>query len=319
MEYSTTLFISNSKINQYMRKFVIIQFLFWTSFFCVIGLIRFVWIKTFPLHVAKIPIEDSINSIVLGPSNGEFAWNDSIIPHSRNLCGTANSLGACNNTLKMINVENVDTVLLCASIVAILYQSDKQMINALENLQEERKNVLNYPTFFDFFKDKVEYWKYALTTFPSTNLYNDVGIDGYQLSDRNRLNHPSLFNRVNNLKNEAGGKYGFTEKYIRDHCKFQIGSLLNIKKFCDENHKTLVILSTPIYKWNDIIDDSGYRQLIRAELGDSTLIADYSKFNFPDSTYYGDLEHLNSKGAKYWSEHIARNGLKLQFAVDYCK
>ena len=63
---------------------------------------------------------------------------------------------------------------------------------------------------------------------------------------------------------------------------------------------------------------SGYRQLIRAELGDSALIADYSRFEFPDSTYYGDLEHLNSRGAKYFSNHIAREGLRLQYAVDYC-
>ena len=67
-----------------------------------------------------------------------------------------------------------------------------------------------------------------------------------------------------------------------------------------------------------MIDDSGYRQLIRAELGDSALIADYSRFEFPDSTYYGDLEHLNSRGAKYFSNHIAREGLRLQYAVDYC-
>lgn len=80
-----------------------------------------------------------------------------------------------------------------------------------------------------------------------------------------------------------------------------------------------IVVFQSTHKIPDMIDDSGYRQLIRAELGDSALIADYSRFEFPDSTYYGDLEHLNFRGARYFSKHIAKNGLELKYAIDYCK
>ena len=59
----------------------------------------------------------------------------------------------------------------------------------------------------------------------------------------------------------------------------------------------------------DRVNDWGYRELIREELGDSTLVADYSRFVFPDDSYYGDLEHLNRKGATYFSEHIDRKSV----------
>ena len=115
------------------------------------------------------------------------------------------------------------------------------------------------------------------------------------------------------------GQDEISEQYIRDHYKYQVDFLREIGNYCRENHKVLIILSPPIYKIPDMIDDSGYRQLIRAELGDSALIADYSRFEFPDTTYYGDLEHLNFRGAEYFSKHIAKNGLELKYAIDYCK
>ena len=66
------------------------------------------------------------------------------------------------------------------------------------------------------------------------------------------------------------------------------------------------------------MSDEGYRKLICSALGDSTLVAEYSRFVVPDSTYYGDLEHLNTKGAIYFAEHVVRDGLQLQYAIDYC-
>lgn len=82
----------------------------------------------------------------------------------------------------------------------------------------------------------------------------------------------------------------------------------------------MVVLNTPIYKTLGVfLDDDGYKKLILSELGDSTLIADYICFEFPDDSYYGDVEHLNKKGAEYFSSYIAKNGVSFQYLVDYCK
>ena len=45
---------------------------------------------------------------------------------------------------------------------------------------------------------------------------------------------------------------------------------------------------------------------------DDTLIADYEDFEFPDDSYYGDVHHLNSKGADYFTSYLAKNGIKVQ-------
>ena len=305
-----------------MKKFLIIICLFFFVLTVIIASIRFSWINKYPLVFENNFIDSFTNTIVLGPSNGVFAWNDTIIPFSRNLCGSANSLGACYNILKWSTEYKrvqADTIIICASFVAMVYNNDDEILFNLQNWNEERKNILNYNSFFYSLRNKWEYWEYLLFRFPVVNFYNNVGYDGYQHSDRNQLHHPMLFRQINRIIETAGGGGGFSESFLRSYCSFQIEFLKRIKEYCNEHKKTLIVLSTPVYKIPDMIDDSGYYSIIRSELGDSALIADYSRFEFPDSTYYADLEHLNSRGAEYFSKHIAQNGLELKYAIDYCK
>ena len=109
-----------------MKKFIALLFLFFFCFSFSITAIRFLWVRMYPRTFEKNFLDSKTRYIVLGPSNGVDAWNDSIIPFSRNLCGGANSLGACYNVLKWTTEYNqlqVDTIILCASFVAMVYSS----------------------------------------------------------------------------------------------------------------------------------------------------------------------------------------------------
>ena len=303
-----------------MKRFIVLFLCFCFLYCSIILSVRAYWIHNAPSFLNRNFINHDIHTVVLGPSNGQDAWNHSIIPCSRNFCDAGDSNGSCYNKLKWIceyNDNQVDTIVLCASFVAFIYKPD----SCLQSYAEERNSILDYKRFYHFFKYKIDYWKTVFTSFPILYLNLKEFRGGYSYLDRDRLSHPKVADRINKVlkQMEKESLDKLSEQYFQEHYKYQVDYLGEIGKYCREHHKALVILSPPIYKIPDMIDDSGYRQLIRSELGDSALIADYSRFEFPDSTYYGDLEHLNFRGAEYFSKHIAKNGLELKYAIDYCK
>lgn len=304
-----------------MKKFVLVVTLFWMFFFGIIGGIRFSWLHFAPNFMAKNFISPETHTIVLGPSNGLYAWNDSIIPHSRNLCMQGNSLGSCYSMLKRVvecNDSQIDTVVLCASAVAMAYYHDGIKNYLLKHHDEDIRNIFNQDVFFEHYKNEPEYWKIAFTTIPIRSY--KLGVEGcYSYLERDKLDHPHLYDSFNEVMELAGGgKDDVTEGFLREHCKYQIDNLLLIKHYCDEHGKTLILLTPPVYKIPDMMSDKGYYELICHELGDSTLVADYSRMNLPKN-YYADLEHVNFRGARVFSEEIARDGLKVEYAIDYCK
>lgn len=304
-----------------MKNFIINVTLFWLAFFLMIGAIRISWYQLYPHTLNKNFINKDIHSIVIGPSNGTFAWDDNIISNTKNLCAIGSSFGSCYQTLRWVTEYNdvkADTVILCASFSSFAYYQDSIKTYLLRTEREDIRNILNYSTFYDHYKNKIEYWTYFFTSFPYVSL---KGVKpGFDRLDRNKLNDPKLYNAINEIKRNAGGTYeSVTENYLRNNCTYQIDNLRQIKKYCDDHDYVLVVLSTPVFKIPDIVSDKGYYQLLCKELGDSTLVADYSRFEFPDSTYYADLEHVNHRGAKYFSEKIAREGLKFKYAIDLSK
>ena len=303
-----------------MKDFIRLFCLFWILIFILVGLLRVIWINEAPILQERNHFSGRINKLVLGPSNGEEAWVDSIIPNSLNFCKAALTMGGTMNRLKWMleyNSVQVDTLIVCASWVAMVYQSDDTITEMLE-YYEEKHNVLNYYNFWQHVKFSPLYWWRAVTSFPATYLKFPIE-GGYVSIQREKINHPEARTRINKIISQAGGKDAFTEEYLRSHCSYQLDNLKEIQSYCNKHHIVLVILSTPIYEIPEMINDKGYRTLLRNEFGDSLLIADYSSFILPDTSYYGDLEHLNSKGAIFFSEHIAQSGLDLQYAIDYCE
>ena len=304
-----------------MKKFVTLIILFAIAYLGVIAAIRFSWLHFVPTHLERNFIKEGTHTVVLGPSNGTFSWDDAIIPHSSNQCAIGSSLGSCYNTLRHVTEYNsvkVDTVVLCASLSAFAYYHDGISLYLLQKENEELRNVLNYQTFYGHYKDKKEYWSLALTSSPFTYFKGEIS-HGFEPLHRDKLNHPKLYDALNEVIDLAGGEDKLTEQFYREHCKYQTANFKQIVSYCKDHHQTLIILSPPVFKIPDIVDDRGYRQFLKAELGDSVLVADYSRFEFPDTTYYADLEHVNYKGAKFFSEHIAKNGLKTEYLIDYSK
>jgi hypothetical protein len=309
-----------------MRRFLKLVCFFWLFFLLAIASIRLVWILVTPHLMERDVLGKEIHTVVLGGSVGMSDWNDSIIPGSKNLCASAMTFGGALNNLKWAteyNENKPDTVILSAGLLSLVYFYDEvDLPFVLLNTKEEKRNVLNYPVFFENYKHFYDFWKYLLVSFPYDNFDAYKGIDGgYEIDTSNQINNPIAYEHINLVIERAKEHEGqdlLSEEYLKTYFTYQLNNLRKIKEYCDAHQQTLIIFNTPTYKISDMVSDKGYRQLIRSELGDSTLVAEYTRFEVPDSTYYRDLEHLNAKGALYFGEHIVKEGLQLQYAIDYC-
>ena len=310
-----------------MKKFIKLVCFFWLFFLLAIGCIRIAWILVTPLIMERNVLGEEIHTVVLGGSVGMSDWNDSIIPNSKNLCASAMTFGGALNNLKWAteyNDNKPDTVILSAGLLSLVYfYDDVDMSYVLLNTDEEKRNLLTYPVFFENYKHNADFWKYIFVTFPYKNFDAFKGVEGgYEPNNSNEINNPIAKDHINLVierAKEYDGQGLLSEAYLKTHFTYQLNNLRKIKEYCDAHGQTLIIFNTPTYKISDMVSDEGYRKLICSELGDSTLVAEYTRFKVPDSTYYRDLEHLNTKGAQFFGEQIAREGLQLQYAIDYCK
>jgi hypothetical protein len=78
-----------------------------------------------------------------------------------------------------------------------------------------------------------------------------------------------------------------------------------ISELCRQNSVNLILFSTPKYKTYNANIDENIRKIwlqVRNSLSLDSL-ADFSAFVLPDSCY-GDLTHLNYKGAEVFSRYL---------------
>ncbi len=299
-----------------MKRYLSFSFLFVLLYIGIILSIRILWVSTTPYLLKKDFIKNDVNTVVLGPSHLECAWNDAIIPHSLNLCASGNSLGACYNKLKWVveyNENSIDTVVLGCAINNFLYAKDVD----IDPYYEEINSKLDYKSFFKLLNHKSSFWKMLLTSFPVFNRGGFRG--GYNYLVRDKLDHPNLYDEVNRIMALEEKEGELSEDFFKKNCAYQVYYLRKIRDYCREKNKILVIVHAPLYKIPDMISDFGFTRLLLSELGDTQLLADYSRMVLPDTNYFGDLEHLNYRGAEYFSRYIAEHGLEAQQISEYIR
>ena len=304
-----------------MRKFFLFIGKFVFGYFAIALLLRILWFWVSPLMLTRNTISKDIHTIVIGASNGECSWDDELIMGSKNLAYSGKSYLSNLTNLRYAveyNECTIDTVIVCAGVPSFLYYTKDDLGRIERIISDEKTSVLSKEEFYLCHRDELLYWKTFFTTSPLL-VSPQRPMGAYLPLHRDKLGDPKAYESIHRRLSECGGKDGFTEIYIREHCGLQVKGLKKIKEYCDAHNIVMVLYHSPIYKIPDMVSDRGYKNLILSEYGDSVLIADYSRFQFPDTTYYADLEHINAKGAKYFSKFIRNNGLKLQYSIDYCK
>lgn len=305
-----------------MKKFLYFLGVFLSAYLTTLVATRFLWDTACHKTIVRNAVMPDAHTIVVGASNGECSWDDSILVGSQNLSLAGRSYLSNLTTLRYVfdyNDHNVvDTVIVCSGFPSFFYYTDN-VLNRIDRLiSDETSSILSQKEFFEIHKGYSEYWKLILTRTPLlTSTKRPFG--EFVHYDRDKLGDPRVWDVLNRQLNLVGGKDGLTESYIRKNCRIQVYGLKKIKEFCDDHHLVMVLYHAPLYRIPEYVNDKGYKDYLLSEFGDSLLISDYSHFRFPDTTYYSDLEHINYKGALMLSNQIKRNGLRLQYSIDYCK
>jgi hypothetical protein len=255
----------------------------------------------------KLPPDKHI--IVIGDSHTECAIDDGIFLNSVNISQSASAYLYSYCKLKKFLSENahIDTVLLSFHYAVLTDSVDrwifepKYMVSRIPchlTLLGKEDIVIfaNIDRIVLFIKSVFNpsfgfFLKFIIKTGDTS--YEDLNIGSYLKLDRNRLEKDVAL-REESMEEEKANISLYQSEY-----------LLKIVDLCKFKNVELILINTPVYKpeiygnvnkLNDFYDTylSGIKYL------------DYSAFPLPDSCY-GDIGHLNHKGAKIFSTYLQEN------------
>jgi len=285
-------------------------------------LVRVVWVYYVPNHCVKT-FDEKIHTIVVGSSMTECSINDSILDTYLNLsesglfyCANYNSVIWANEYTNL----HVDTVICCVGMSSFFHfeegcklDSDAGWIH-----RTERYSLIDYSSYLKNFISK----KGCIDALLEPLVFYDFRMSrlggSYLYLDRFNLRSTHSSDELKLIMSKYG-KNGYSESVIKQNAKTQVAFLVKIQQYCNVNKIVLVLMNTPTYHFEEFIDDDGYRQFIKNTFGEDQLVADYTDFELPYDSCWGDRVHLNYRGAEYFSNYIKEHGLELITAKEYCE
>lgn len=269
---------------------------------------------------ASFKIDSNKNILILGESLTETGIDDNIFKRGINLSqsGSAYIYSYCKLKKILENNQHIDTVILSFRYSSLLQESEDKWIMGEDFLVPKvtfHITLLEKEDFF-IYKDKRVLLQ-AILKVPVRNIgliikyfrkgtaisYKDMRIGGYLKLVRQQLQRDLEENwsleETDSVKKESS----IQKKY-----------LLKIVDYCKENNVKLILLNMPIYK-PELYGSSDKLYEYHSKYLNGIDLLDYSNFSLPDESYYGDVAHLNYKGAEIFSRYLQlnlSNDLKMQ-------
>ena len=256
-----------------------------------------------------LKVRNDVSVIFAGNSYVECAVNDRLIERTINIAQSGEAYLYSYAKIKAILEHNcqIRTVYIGFSFGDLLIEKEKSWVFSSE-----------------FITEKIQYYNYLLDRSEKSLIIKSNPIaylSGLTKSVNNNLQSFVIsyfykdFDR--SIKNFGGYKHLVRDKLIQDtelnlykaqpveKSLVQEEYLKMISELCRQHSVNLILFCTPKYKsYNANIDDN-IRQIwlqVRNSLPLDSL-ADYSAFILPDNCY-GDLTHLNYKGAEVFSSYL---------------
>ncbi|TAI48577.1 hypothetical protein [Flagellimonas allohymeniacidonis] len=301
-----------------IRKFIrgCLKFL---GIFLLVCIVSF-FFNSFLLKLNGYKLEPHQNILILGDSHTEYAINDSIWKNSVNLSHSADSYIYSLMKIKRMKQENpqIDTLLLAFSNHNLLTEYDERWLLNSSHVKSKFRIYTDLMSFKDFkfflkskplavFQGILEMPKYSIKLLLKGGI-KERDLGKFQYSNRNKLAESIERFQRNNVQRAL--EYSQVEKE----------NFFDIVDFCRSNGITLLLISTPIHEvyLNNEKKKKEFELLYdfySSNLKDVTFL-DYSFFKLSDSDYQ-DMNHLNHKGAKKFTEHLIQdikpNKIKTKF------
>lgn len=244
--------------------------------------------------------------LVLGHSHPECAFNDSLIDYFKNISQSGESYYYTYFKAKKIIEKN-------PSIETVFIEFTNNQINESMNnwIWKEKYMNYRYPQYSPFmnFTDKMVLAKNNLSGYLNStslsfksnfsrvlkqNFSYSESIGGYLYLERDKTD--SLLNKL---------KINTIDEKNIPISEINLNYLSKLVRFCEEQGKNIFLIRCPQHeKYSGYSNESTYQQ-IRNNRYSSIEYLDFSKFPLKNSEF-GDLEHLNHKGAEIFSIWFAQ-------------
>ncbi|MDR1581941.1 MAG: hypothetical protein LBS55_01570, partial [Prevotellaceae bacterium] len=241
--------------------------------------------------------------LILGDSHTQSAINDDIYQRAANVAQySAMHLYSYCKLKKFLNENrHIDTVLLSFHYGTLRSGVENRWENStfqkvplyltlfswedIDVFSSKKKNLLKsvfHPPYMLVLKFVIKGGRIS---------YKDLDIGGYSWSNRNRLQEDIAIQQEKQTEEE--GIWFYQKEY-----------LLKIVDLCKSRNIELILINTPTYKpeiYGDLDKLNDFHNAYLPEI----KYWDYSAFPLPDDCY-GDIGHLNYKGAEIFSKYLQK-------------
>lgn len=297
-----------------MKKFNITFLKFIIPFFLVLLFVNII-LKKIVSSNCDYKLDKNISTIIIGHSQPEHAFNDSLITNTKNLCSGGEAAVYTYLKLKKISSENpqIKTVLLSFS--------NNQLEEKMNEWTFSANSMNHYYSKFNFIMNSDDY-----LLFIENSVKNTIDAEVKSIM----VNVKAAYSNKNRIKNSDFGGYMFSKKCKTDSLikanyidkikkeqtkkisKVNIEYLQKIIAFCKEKKLQIILFRTPIHEKLFAIQDEKKFQDTKKQYFDQLPFIDLVHFKLNNDDY-GDFSHLNYKGAKKVSVHLNKIIKEKQF------
>lgn len=283
------------------------KFLLKTTIFTIVLIICIVvfWTIICSTRSETLRLPNNENIVFLGNSHIECAVNDSIVKNSFNFARSAENMEYIYCKVKLLKQYNpqLDTIVIGYDNVLLThsyfksamyspYYYDTYTFNDLKAIFQNCR--------FEYLEGHFAHpfdWLKIINIIPSfihsdCNLHILADMGGYLYLFRDKLKEA--------IKLQGNKHASKISKCDANSSYF----LKEIDNFCIQNDITLIFMHTPMHK--SLISDVSFYKKYYKENYEHIRFYDFRDMHLPDSCF-GDLDHLNYKGAKIFSEYLEKD------------
>jgi|GEM_PF-3017835 len=271
----------------------------------------------------KVNIPDNKKAIAIGPSTAATSLNDSIISNICNMSGNGYTYPVIYTELRNVLKNNdIDTVYLSSLRIELYYPNSVSRNPGKAKIRSWYQWIAQTDSAVlrDYWLPMPGFIQYFFH-FNADHLHNldslviDDSNSGYTYLVRDNLYHGewSIESYDEEIKKSSPDYFDYN--HIVNDCSTACKYFKKCIDLCQEKGATVVLLNVPIYHYDRWYSDKGYLDFLETLDGD-LLIADYEHFQLPDSCY-GDVRHLNYKGARIFSAYLRDHGIRHQKLSSY--
>jgi hypothetical protein len=277
-----------------MKKYLTNLTLFTLNIIIVLGLL---YLST---KSVSYKLSESINTVVLGDSRISRGLNDSLLQNTINL-------GAGGDSYLISYIK------LCK-----MAESNPQLKNVILGFHDKSLSAY-HETWYDIdWQNKISrYWfvdaselidHYKLLPFLKRVISYGTVQELYKYLWAKSLNHSPFGGYRHLVRDKLDLDLELHSKPLEyfppDSAKNQLTYLEKILKYCDQNQLNIILLTPPLFVNSPAYTTNHHRyyQMYLKE----TCYLDYASYALPRD-FYGDIDHLNFKGANEFSSILAHD------------